>query len=658
MAACISSSAHSWTPPTNLHVITILSLLAALTTFRSTSALTLNLTTFTGTTDNFLFGNDTNYNNSATIEAGSLVLTKNVTHTTGLVTYNDSVHLWDNASNSLADFSTHFSFVINSFGEEQYGDVLAFFLAPVPTQEWSGLEMVSSWELYNASSFPFVAVEFDTFQNEKYRDRPSDHVGIDVGSMESLAWERWKSSVLDGKPCEAWINYDAVSKELSVWFTGFDNNMTVLQSLNYTIDLRKILPEFVCIGFAAATGAWSELHSIRSWSFDSKLVALNETSNIAPVPSQSRIRLISGSVTGAIVVLIVLVGFIVWRKQGSNKELRLGMDAEFENETGPKRYSYKELQRATHNFDEKNKLGEGGFGGVYKGLIDRTTVAIKRVSKDSRQGVKEYASEVRVISKLRHRNLVQLLGWCHEQDEMLLVYEFMPNRSLDTHLFKSEIVLTWASRFKIAEGLASALLYLHEGCNQYVVHRDIKSSNVMLDSAFNAKLGDFGLARLVDHLEISETTVLVGTRGYIDPESVITGYIDPESFITGKTTKQSDIYSFGVLALEISCGRKPIDHQAPENEVSLVDWVYDLNHEGKLLDAVDPRLEKDYNEAELQCLLLVGLWCAQPTQVSRPTIRQANLVLNFEAPLPILPDRFPNTLSYFRGGPTLWLTQQ
>ncbi|CAM8907013.1 unnamed protein product [Rhodiola kirilowii] len=652
MAARISSSAHSWPPPTNLHVITILSLLAL--TFRPTSALTLNLTTFTGAIDNFRFGDGTEYYNNATIEADSLVLTKMVNWKTGRITYNESVHLWDAASNSLADFSTHFSFVIDSFGVEPYSDGLAFFLAPVgfpmpDLQDGSGLGMVSGRELYNATLFPFVAVEFDTFQNDRFIDRPSGHVGIDVGSMESVAWERWKSSVLDGKPCEAWINYDAASKELSILFTGFDNNVTVLQSLNYTIDLRKILPEFVWVGFGAATGAWSELHSIRSWWFDSKLVALNETSNIAPPPSQvigsaqpvsapSRIGLISGSVSGAIVVLIVLVGFIVWRKRGSNKELRLGMDEEFENVTGPKRYSYKALQCATHKFDEKNKLGEGGFGGVYKGLIDRTTVAIKRVSKDSRQGVKEYASEVRVISKLRHRNLVQLLGWCHERDEMLLVYEFMPNGSLDTHLFKSEIALTWASRFKIAQGLASALLYLHEGCDQYVVHRDIKSSNVMLDSAFNAKLGDFGLARLVDRQKFSETTIPAGTRGYIDPESVI----------TGKTSKQSDVYSFGILALEICCGRKPIDHQAPENEVSLVDWVYELNHGGKLLDAVDPRLEKDYNEAELQCLLLVGLWCAQPTQVSRPTIRQASLVLNFEAPLPTLLDRVPDSLSYFQ----------
>ncbi|CAM8906976.1 unnamed protein product [Rhodiola kirilowii] len=381
MVARISSSAHIQPPPTNLHVITILSLLTL--TFRSTSALTLNLTTFTGAIDNFRFGDGTEYYNNATIEADSLVLTKMVNWTTGRVTYNEPVHLWDNASNSLADFSTHFSFVIESFGVEPYSDGLAFFLAPDGVSgagsaggEWTG-------------------------DGER-------------GEM--------KSGVLDGKLSEAWINYDAVSKELSVVFTGFDNNVTVLQSLNYTIDLRKILPEIVCLGFEPPPGR------ILSFTVYDRGGSIRSLSH-----SMRPLDLLFGG------------------NEGRDKELRLGMDEEFENGTGPK----------------------------------RTTVAIKRVSKGSRQGVKEYASEVRVISKLRHRNLVQLLGWCHERDEMLLVYEFMPNGSLDTHLFKSEIALTWASRFKIAQGLASALLYLHEGCDQYVVHRDIKSSNVMLDSAFN-----------------------------------------------------------------------------------------------------------------------------------------------------------------------------
>ncbi|RWR77340.1 L-type lectin-domain-containing protein [Cinnamomum micranthum f. kanehirae] len=227
------------------------------------------------------------------------------------------------------------------------------------------------------------------------------------------------------------------------------------------------------------------------------------------------------------------------------------MDDEFERGTGPKRFSFKELLLATRNFAEYGKLGEGGFGGVYRGFLGEMNldVAVKRVLRGSKQGRKEYVSEVKTISRLRHRNLVQLLGWCHERGDLLLVYEFMPNGSLDFHLFNKKRLLGWAVRYKIATGLASALLYLHEEWEQCVVHRDIKSSNVMLDSNFNAKLGDFGLARLVDHEHGLQTTVIAGTMGYLAPECVT----------TGKASKESDVYSFGVVALEIACGRRPVE---------------------------------------------------------------------------------------------------
>jgi serine/threonine protein kinase len=174
-----------------------------------------------------------------------------------------------------------------------------------------------------------------------------------------------------------------------------------------------------------------------------------------------------------------------------------------------------------------------------------TDVAVKRVSKGSKQGKKEYIAEVRIISCLRHRNLVQLIGWCHEKGEFLLVYEYMPNGSLDTHLFGGKTMLTWGVRYKVALGLAYSLLYLHEEWEQRVVHRDIKSSNVMLDANFNAKLGYFGLARLVDHELGSQATVLAGTMGYLAPECVT----------IGKANKESDVYSFGVVSLEIACRR-------------------------------------------------------------------------------------------------------
>ncbi|KAL6130618.1 hypothetical protein ACLB2K_068997 [Fragaria x ananassa] len=207
------------------------------------------------------------------------------------------------------------------------------------------------------------------------------------------------------------------------------------------------------------------------------------------------------------------------------------IDDEFEQGTGPRKFLYEELVRATGNFEEEQKLGQGGFGWVYKGFIKdlNSYVAMKRISKGSKQGMKEYATEVRIISRLRHQNLVQLLGWCHKKKELLLVYELMPNCSLNSHLFKQESLLTWEARYKIAQGLASGLLYLHEGWEQCVLHRDIKSSSIMLNSNFNAKLGDFGLARLADHGKQSQTTVLAGTIGYMAPECVTTGKASKET---------------------------------------------------------------------------------------------------------------------------------
>jgi serine/threonine protein kinase len=188
----------------------------------------------------------------------------------------------------------------------------------------------------------------------------------------------------------------------------------------------------------------------------------------------------------------------------------------------------------------------------------------------------------------------------------------MSNGSLDSHLFGEKITLTWPVRYKIAQGLASALLYLHEEWEQCVVHRDIKSSNIMLDSNFNAKLGDFGLARLVEHEFSSQTTILAGTMGYLAPEC----------FTTGKASKESDVYSFGVVSLEIACGRKPIEPQTEPSRVRLVEWVWDLYGKGQLLEAIDKGLSMEFDEDQIECLMVVGLWCCHPDPTIRPSIRK------------------------------------
>lgn len=533
---------------------------------------------------------------------------------------------------------THFSFIINATNSDKYGDGISFFLAPydytIPPNSTGGLLALFGPEtaFTNSTRNQIVAVEFDSFRNTW--DPSDDHVGINVNSIISKATVKWSSSIKNGSKANAWVSYNSASQNLSVFLTYANNPIFGgNSSLSYKIDLREVLPEQVRIGFSASTGKWVEIHNILSWSFESNL-------EISDRGGKNIVGLVVGVVVGvgAFVGVLGLVWFLIrrkWRgrKHDDEEAFDDAMDDEFEKGTGPKRFTYRELNRATNNFSEGGKLGEGGFGGVYKGLLSEQNmeIAVKRVSRGSKQGKKEYASEVRIISRLRHRNLVQLIGWCHEQGDFILVYEFMPNGSLDAHLFGGKVTLTWTIRYKIALGLASALLYLHEEWEQCVVHRDIKSSNVMLDSNFNAKLGDFGLARLVDHELGSQTTVLAGTMGYLAPECVT----------TGKASKESDVYSFGVVALEIACGRRPVEARQEPSKVRLVEWVWDLYGKGQVLEAVDKRLEREFDERQIECLMVVGLWCCHPDFNHRPSIRQVINVLNFEAPLPSLPSKLP-----------------
>jgi serine/threonine protein kinase len=604
--------------------------------FTSTAAISFNITSF-----NFV-DSPIRYER-AFPEEQLLQLTgnkDNLVFQVGRATYFSPMHLWDKASGKLTDFTTNFSFVIDSQQKTSYGDGLAFFLAPngstIPNVTQGGaMGLTNDNEPLNSTDNPFVAVEFDIYSNTW--DPPGVHVGIDINSMLSVANVSWLGgniSIMGGRINEARINYNSSSHNLSVLFTGLINNATVWRSLSYNIDLRDPLPEWVTFGFSAATGSSTAMYTIRTWDFSSTLEDI-----VTKPRKNNRFGLAIGLGVGGSFLVggFALILFCLWKRNNSYTLEDLAfdrcMDDEFQRETGPKRFSFKELAHATNNFNDEEKLGQGGFGGVYRGFLRdlNSFVAVKRVSKGSKQGIKEYASEVKIISRLGHRNLVQLIGWCHERGELLLVYEFMPNRSLDTHLFTGESLLIWAMRYKVAQGLASALLYLHEEWEQCVVHRDIKSSNIMLDSDFNAKLGDFGLARLVDHMKESQTTVLAGTMGYMAPECVT----------TGKASKESDVYSFGIVALEIACGRKPIKHNAPEDQVVMVEWVWELYGIGKVLEAADPRLAGDFDEQQMERLMIVGLWCAHPDRDLRPSIRQTIHVLNFETPLPVLPSNMP-----------------
>lgn len=563
---------------------------------------------------------------------------QNNDHSVGRVTSVQKMRLWDMSTGKLTDFTTKFSFVV--FSENTvHGDGLAFFLAdpglPLLTNitEGGGLGLVDGDQVLNSTQHPFVAVEFDTFKNQW--DPDGHHVGMNFNSLRSNITAPWFIDISESKVYNCSIEYNSTTLNLSVSFNGYSvTNDTIVQNYtSYKVDLRDHLPEWVMFGFSAATGNLFEVHTLKSWSFSSSLQS-NDTGD-------NKLFIGLGTGISLAVILIGLACFLLWKRTKGKKEISefdLNMDDEFQKGTGPKRFSYNELESATNKFAEAEKLGQGGFGAVYKGFLKdlNSHVAIKRVSRDSKQGIKEYATEVKIISQLRHKNLVQLLGWCHRKNDLLLVYDFMPNGSLDYHLYGEKSFLTWSVRYNIALGLASAILYLQEEWEKCVLHRDIKSSNVMLDSSFNAKLGDFGLARLVDHEKGSQTTLIAGTRGYIAPEYVT----------TGKAYKESDMYSFGVVLLEIASGRKPIDLKAKEGQITVVEWAWELYGSGEFIKAADSKLCGAFNEEQMKRLVVIGLWCAHPDYRYRPSIMQVIQVLKFEAPLPILPKWMPMT-DYF-----------
>ncbi|XP_056175509.1 L-type lectin-domain containing receptor kinase IX.1-like [Syzygium oleosum] len=657
----------------SLLLVLVLSLAIAFTSSASSQGMNFSFQTFNN--DRIQLEGD------ASVSSHSIQLTKayvdqNLHGSVGWATYHQPMHLWDKATGNVADFTTQFTFVINSRNKSMFADGLTFFLVPngsqLPANSSGGyLAVMDKHRDPSNSSAWFVAVEFDTFYNPASDpDCPqAAHIGIDMNNLTSANYscvDWFKDKIMSGGQINTTITYNSSTQNLSVLMidanaTGTDINSS---TIDYRANLTEYLPEWVTFGFSATTGWGFELHTLEAWEFSSTVQVAGANNSIpangtnisngtnAPAPAvpiptngtdaspKSKLWLWSILSSGSFILLILVVAFIWFcqrlkrkRTYTSGEEDDAAIEEEFEQVSGPKKFSYKDLVAATDNFAVERLLGEGGFGRVYKGYLTsmNASVAIKKISPGSRQGIKEYATEVKTISRLRHRNLVQLIGWCHEKKQLLLIYEFMSNGSLDSHLFKRKNFLPWEKRYKIAQGIASALLYLHEEWEQCVLHLDIKSSNIVLDFDFNAKLGDFGLARLVDHAKGIQTTVLAGTMGYMAPECIY----------TGKVSKESDVYSFGAVLLEIACGRKIVEPRAKEGQVWLVDWVWELYGTKRLLDAADSKLGTDFNEMQLECLMVVGLWCAHPDHTARPSIRKAFSVLNFNDPPPLLPLKLP-----------------
>ncbi|KAI7756085.1 hypothetical protein M8C21_031870, partial [Ambrosia artemisiifolia] len=308
------------------------------------------------------------------------------------------------------------------------------------------------------------------------------------------------------------------------------------------------------------------------------------------------VGLIVGTVCGGL-FLISLTIVILWRKGYimGKKVADRGIDLQ----TGI--FTLRQIKRATNNFDPSNKLGEGGFGSVYKGLLsDGTIIAVKQLSSKSKQGAREFVNEIGLISALRHQNLVRLYGCCVEGNQMSLIYEYMENKCLSSALIETDKVskakLTWPVRLSICIGIARGLVYLHEESHMRIIHRDIKASNVLLDENFNSKISDFGLAKLNDDGNTHIGTRIVGTMGYMAPEYAMHGHLTPKV----------DVYSFGIVALEIACL---------------------LREKGTLLKLVDPDLGSEYSSEDALTVINVALLCTQGSPYFRPTMSQTLSIL-------------------------------
>ncbi|XP_061347089.1 L-type lectin-domain containing receptor kinase VIII.1-like [Gastrolobium bilobum] len=578
-------------------------------------------------------------------------------------------------------FTTFFSFSITNLNPSSIGGGLAFVISP--DDETIGdaggfLGLLDATEGDGGGGF--IAVEFDTLMDVEFKDINGNHVGVDLNSMVSSQVGDLDSIGIDlksGDLVNAWIEFNGSNKGLNVW-VSYSNLKPKDPILSMNLDVDQYLSDFMYVGFSGSTQGSTETHSVEWWSFSSSFDSrpagseaaappppavslMNPTANsvkspppsLAPSASSNEeqkerqsschnglckqgLGAVAGVVSAGAFVLALFAGALIWFYSKKVKHVNESASLGSEVIKVPKQFSYKELKSATKCFNANRIIGHGAFGTVYKGIFPENgdIVAVKRCSHSS-QGKNEFLSELSIIGSLRHRNLVRLQGWCQEKGEILLVYDLMPNGSLDKALFEARTPLPWTHRRKILLGVASALAYLHQECENQVIHRDIKTSNIMLDEGFNARLGDFGLARQTEHDKSPDATVAAGTMGYLAPEYLL----------TGKATEKTDVFSYGAVVLEVASGRRPIEKDGNGVGISsnLVEWVWSLHREGRLLMAADPRLEGEFEEGEMRRVLLVGLACSHPDPLARPTMRGVVQMLVGETEVPIVPRTKPST---------------
>ncbi|XP_059428104.1 L-type lectin-domain containing receptor kinase IV.1-like [Corylus avellana] len=579
---------------------------------------------------------------------GLLKLTNNDTaRQMGHAFYPYPVSFKKSLNGTASSFSTTFVFAIAPEYRGLGGHGIAFVIAPtrglpgaLPSQY---LGLFNSRNNGNATNHVF-AIELDTVQDFEFDDIDDNHVGIDINGLKSEKsatagyyvddfYESYSTPVRlrGGQQIQVWVEYDGVEKQINVTLAPLTVDKPVAPLLSLSRDLSPIIKDNMYVGFSSSTGLLVSSHYVLGWSFKvnghtPELVIYK----LPMVPWISRDKRMSKFLTIGLPVMVTCLVLVaissvirVIRRKMKFAEL---LD-DWELDYGPQRFKYYHLFVATKGFSENELLGRGGFGKVYRGVLPTSyiEIAVKRISHESRQGMREFVAEIASMGRLRHRNLVPLLGYCRRKGELLLVYDYMPNGSLDKYLFhQPTLTLGWSQRFGIIKGVASGLFYLHEEWEQVVVHRDVKASNVMLDGELNARLGDFGLARFYDRGSDPQPTRVVGTLGYMAPEL----------YRSGKATTSTDVFAFGAFLLEVACGRRPIERT---EDVLLLDWVFSQLNRGEILEAGDPNLGTDYVAEEVELVLKLGLLCSNSEPAARPSMRQVVQFLEGDVPLPELP---------------------
>ncbi|CAJ1961688.1 unnamed protein product [Sphenostylis stenocarpa] len=580
-----------------------------------------------------LFGN-------ATVDSRILTLTHKQTFAIGRALYKEKIPTKKPNSSFVYPFSTSFIFAMAPYEDTLPGHGLVFIFTPVTgIQGTSSAQNLGLFNLTNNgdSNNHVLGVEFDVFMNQEFDDINANHVGIDINSLKSFVsndsgyWQddgdkSFKELTLNnGENYQVWIDYEDSWMNVTMAPVGMKRPSRPL--LNVSLNLSQVFEDEMFVGFTSATGQLVQSHKILGWSFSNENVSLSDELITTGLPSfvlpKDSIFKSKGFVAGfsvgvfLVICVLVLLALILIQRKRRRERKRQEME-DWELEYWPHRMVYEEIEAATKGFSEDNVIGVGGNGKVYRGVLrGGVTIAVKRISHEN-DGVREFLAEVSSLGRLKQRNLVGLRGWCKKDvGSFLLVYDYMENGSLDKRVFDCDEskMLSYEDRIRIVKDVAFAVLYLHEGWEAKVVHRDIKASNVLLDKDMNGRLGDFGLARMHSHGQVASTTKLVGT----------VGYMAPEVFKTGRASTQTDVYMFGILILEVFCGRRPLEEGKPP----LVEWVWQLMEQGQIVFALDERLRAKggFSEQEMERVMHLGLLCAYPEPKARPTMRQVVNVL-------------------------------